>query len=66
MKEIRLTVEGMTCLHCLKTIESALKEAGFTGKANLENREVVYYGKGTTEELSKVKETILKKSYKPE
>ncbi|EJO77468.1 hypothetical protein LEP1GSC079_0649 [Leptospira interrogans str. FPW1039] len=43
MKEIRLTVEGMTCLHCLKTVESTLKEAGFTGKANLENREVVYY-----------------------
>lgn len=32
MKEIRLTVEGMTCLHCLKTVESALKEAGLREK----------------------------------
>ncbi|MFA4794989.1 copper resistance protein CopZ [Leptospira kirschneri] len=55
----------MTCINCLKTVELALKEAGFTGKANLENREVVYYGKGTIEELSKVKDAILKEGYKP-
>ncbi|TGM97951.1 heavy-metal-associated domain-containing protein [Leptospira yasudae] len=65
MKEIKLTVEGMTCAHCLKTVESALKEVGLTGKANLENKEVVYQGEGTEEELKKVKAAILEEGYTP-
>lgn len=65
MKEIKLSVEGMTCAHCLKTVESALKEVGLTGKASLENKEVVYQGEGTSEELSKVKAAILEEGYTP-
>ncbi|XDD50730.1 heavy-metal-associated domain-containing protein [Leptospira sp. WS92.C1] len=65
MKEITLTVEGMTCTHCLRTVESALKEIGLSAKANLENKEIVYQGSGSDEELSKVKTAIQEEGYVP-
>ncbi|AOP32928.1 copper resistance protein CopZ [Leptospira tipperaryensis] len=65
MKEIKLTVEGMTCNHCQHTIESALKEIGLSSKASLANKEVVYQGEGTEEELSKVRAAILEEGYTP-
>ncbi|WP_078129150.1 heavy-metal-associated domain-containing protein [Leptospira alexanderi] len=63
MKEIKLTLEGMTCTHYLRTVESALKKIGLTGKANLEKKEVVYQGEGTPEELSKIKSILLEEGY---
>ncbi len=34
MKTIELTVEGMTCGHCERSVEEALKKIGAQGKAN--------------------------------
>lgn len=51
MKEIKLTLEGMTCSHCLRTVESALRKIGLTGKANLEKKK------------SFIKEKELRKNY---
>ncbi|AXR63212.1 heavy-metal-associated domain-containing protein [Leptospira mayottensis] len=65
MKEIKLTLEGMTCSHCLRTVESALRKIGLTGKANLEKKEVVYQGEGTPEELSKIKSILTEEGYIP-
>ncbi|MDV6237246.1 cation transporter [Leptospira ellisii] len=65
MKEIKLAVAGMTCAHCVKTVESALKEIGLNGKASLENGEVVYQGEGTEGELSEVRAAIEEEGYVP-
>ena len=35
MKNITLKVEGMSCQHCVNSIEGALKEIGATGKVDL-------------------------------
>ncbi|TGK36424.1 copper chaperone [Leptospira gomenensis] len=63
MKEIKLAVQGMTCAHCVKTVEFALKKIDLNGKANLENEEVVYQGTGNEEELSRVKAAIEEEGY---
>ncbi|GAB4429103.1 MAG: cation transporter [Turneriella sp.] len=34
MKNIELKIEGMTCSHCERTVEEAIREAGATGKAD--------------------------------
>ncbi|AXR59430.1 heavy-metal-associated domain-containing protein [Leptospira mayottensis] len=65
MKEIKLALEGMTCSHCLRTVESALRKIGLTGKANLGKKEVVYQGEGTPEELSKIKSILTEEGYIP-
>ncbi|MBM9501527.1 heavy-metal-associated domain-containing protein [Leptospira sp. 201903071] len=65
MKEIKLIVEGMTCNHCQHTIESALKDLGLSSKASFVNKEVVYQGEGTEEELTKVRAAILEEGYTP-
>lgn len=40
MKNITLQVEGMSCQHCVNSIEGALKEIGATGKVDLKNGSV--------------------------
>lgn len=40
MKTITLTVDGMSCSHCVNAIESALKEMGAAGNVNLEDKTV--------------------------
>ena len=39
-KEV-LKVNGMSCTHCKKSIENALKEIGVSGAVNLEAKHVV-------------------------
>jgi len=39
-KEV-LKVNGMSCNHCKKSIENALKEIGVSGTVNLETKNVV-------------------------
>jgi len=39
-KEV-LKVNGMSCNHCKKSIENALKEIGVSGAVNLEEKNVV-------------------------
>ncbi|RXZ79582.1 copper chaperone [Paenibacillaceae bacterium] len=40
MKNITLQVEGMSCQHCVNSIEGALKEMGAKGKVDLKNNTV--------------------------
>jgi len=40
MKTITLSVTGMSCGHCVKAIEGALKAIGVAGKVNLEEQTV--------------------------
>lgn len=40
MKITTLNVDGMSCNHCVVSIEGAVKELGATGKVNLAERTV--------------------------
>ncbi len=55
MKNITLKVLGMTCGHCVKSIETALKEKNILGKADLKNKSV-----NAQFDESKIKESEIK------
>ncbi|MGO4549372.1 copper ion binding protein [Paenibacillus sp. 2TAB23] len=63
MKNITLQVEGMSCQHCVNSIESALKEIGAKGKVNLKQNlvDVSFDENQITIEL--IKETIENQGY---
>ncbi|MFP3391340.1 copper ion binding protein [Brevibacillus reuszeri] len=63
MKNITLNVEGMSCNHCVNTVEKTLKELGAEGKVNLAAKtvEVTYDENGTT--LEAIKEAIEEQGY---
>ncbi|WP_312114635.1 copper ion binding protein [Brevibacillus reuszeri] len=63
MKNITLNVEGMSCNHCVNTVEKTLKELGAEGKVNLAAKtvEVSYDENGTT--IEAIKEAIEEQGY---
>ncbi|WNC15237.1 copper ion binding protein [Brevibacillus brevis] len=63
MKTVTLNVEGMSCNHCVNTIEKTLKELGATGKVNLAAKNVeVSYEEGSVT-LESIKEAIEDQGY---
>lgn len=63
MKKITLNVEGMSCNHCVMTIEKTLKEIGASGKVDLAGHKVeVSYEEGAVS-LEKIKEAIEDQGY---
>ncbi|MED4585783.1 copper ion binding protein [Brevibacillus choshinensis] len=63
MKNITLQVEGMSCQHCVHSIEGALTEIGASGKVNLATSTVeVMYDEGKIS-LETVKEAIEEQGY---
>jgi len=56
MKNVTLQVEGMSCNHCVVSIEGALKELGAAGKVNLASKTVDV----TFEEMAVTLEAIKK------
>lgn len=40
MKNATVNVQGMSCQHCVLSIEGALKEIGVTGKVDLKSESV--------------------------
>jgi len=63
MQTITLNVEGMSCDHCVHTIEKTLKELGAAGKVNLTAKtvEVTYNESGLT--VAAIKEAIEDQGY---
>ncbi|MDU0206215.1 MULTISPECIES: copper ion binding protein [Paenibacillus] len=63
MSSIILKVEGMSCNHCVNTVEKAMKELGAEGKVNLAGKlvEVVYDESKLTVEA--IKEAIEEQGY---
>jgi len=58
-----LKVEGMSCQHCVNSIEGALKEIGAQGKVDLKNGSVeVAYNEGSMT-IEKIKATIEDQGY---
>lgn len=63
MKMITLQVEGMSCQHCVHSIEGALAEIGASGKVDLATSTVeVTYDDGQIS-LESVKEAIEEQGY---
>lgn len=54
----QIRVDGMSCEHCVKSIEEALKQIGVEAKVDLSKGVVDVDFDGETADLSKIKNTI--------
>ncbi|MEF3306039.1 copper ion binding protein [Paenibacillus sp. GYB003] len=63
MKTVTLQVEGMSCQHCVNSIEGALKQIGAAGKVNLSGHSVEVSFDESKLSLETVKETIEEQGY---
>jgi copper chaperone len=63
MKTVTLQVEGMSCQHCVHSIEGALREIGVSGKVDLKNNEVSVVFDEEKIGLEQVKDTIEEQGY---
>ncbi|WP_103104389.1 cation transporter [Brevibacillus reuszeri] len=63
MKNVTLKVEGMSCGHCVNSIEGAIKELGAKGHVDLANETVTVEFDETSITLEVVKEAIEEQGY---
>lgn len=63
MKNIELEIEGMTCAHCERTVEEAIREAGAVGKASRANGSATVSYDESTVDLQKIREAIEENGY---
>lgn len=63
MKNIELKIEGMTCGHCERTVEEAIREAGAVGKASRENGSASVSYDENTVDLAKIRAAIEENGY---
>lgn len=63
MKNITLQVEGMSCQHCVNSIEGALQEIGAKGKVDLKNNSVDVSFDENQISIELIKETIEEQGY---
>ncbi|PEF61674.1 cation transporter [Bacillus cereus] len=58
-----IKVDGMSCGHCVATIESELNKMGVTGKVDLKNKEVTVNLFNSNVTTESIKEMIEKQGY---
>jgi len=63
MQNVKLQVEGMSCQHCVMSIEGALKELGAEGKVNLAEKSVDVQYDESKLSLAVIKEAIEEQGY---
>lgn len=63
MSQITLSVKGMSCNHCVNSIEGALKEIGMTGKVDLSAGTVTVEYDESKATVEQIKETIEEQGY---
>ncbi|UVI30966.1 copper ion binding protein [Paenibacillus spongiae] len=63
MNNITLQVKGMSCQHCVNSIEGALKEIGAKGKVDLKNNSVDVSFDENQITIELIKETIEDQGY---
>lgn len=63
MRTITLNVEGMSCNHCVNTIEKTLKELGAAGKVDLAAKTVEVSFDESSLTLDAIKEAIEEQGY---
>lgn len=63
MSSIILKVEGMSCNHCVNTVEKAMKELGAEGKVNLAGKLVEVEYDESKLSVEAIKEAIEEQGY---
>ncbi|XID94560.1 cation transporter [Paenibacillaceae bacterium WGS1546] len=63
MKNITLNVKGMSCGHCVNSVEGALKVIGASGKVNLADGTVAVAYDESKLTLEAIKEAIEEQGY---
>lgn len=63
MTNLTLKVEGMSCNHCVNSIEGAMKELGASGKVNLAGKEVTVEFDESKLSVEAIKEAIEDQGY---
>ncbi|UUZ81988.1 copper chaperone CopZ [Paenibacillus sp. P26] len=63
MNNITLQVEGMSCQHCVNSIEGALRDIGAAGKVHLETGTVDVSFDESRITLEQIKEAIEEQGY---
>ncbi|WNQ09599.1 cation transporter [Paenibacillus aurantius] len=63
MKKVTLKVEGMSCEHCVNSIEGALKTIGASGKVDLSGGTVAVAYDESQLTLAAIKEAIEEQGY---
>ncbi|MBO9606818.1 MAG: heavy-metal-associated domain-containing protein [Paenibacillaceae bacterium] len=63
MKNVTLHVEGMSCGHCVHSVEGAVKEAGASGKVDLAGKSVAVEYDEAKVKLEAIKEAIEEQGY---
>lgn len=63
MSNVKLKVEGMSCGHCVNSIEGALKKIGATAKVDLNAKSVSVDFDEAKLSLAAIKETIEEQGY---
>ncbi|MED1646122.1 copper ion binding protein [Brevibacillus agri] len=63
MKQVTLQVNGMSCQHCVNSIEKALKEVGASGNVDLKSNSVTVEFEESKVTLEAVKEAIEEQGY---
>lgn len=63
MKNVLLNVEGMSCQHCVNSIEGALKEIGASGEVDLNKGTVAVAFDENKLTLNTIKEAIEEQGY---
>lgn len=63
MKNIQLKVQGMSCGHCVNSIEGAVGRLGAEAKVDLQSGSVTVYFDETKITLDKIKGTIEDQGY---
>lgn len=62
-KNVTLHVEGMSCGHCVNSVEGALKIIGAAGKVNLDSKSVTVEYDESKVTLEAIKEAIEDQGY---
>ncbi|MEK5357972.1 copper ion binding protein [Paenibacillus sp. FSL L8-0709] len=63
MSNVTLTVQGMSCNHCVNSIKGALSEIGVDGRVDLQSKTVQVDFDENKVNLEKIKETIEGQGY---
>jgi copper chaperone len=63
MQKVILQVNGMSCQHCVNSIEKALKEIGASGQVDLKTKSVAVEYDETKVSLDTIKEAIEDQGY---
>jgi copper chaperone len=63
MANVTLKVEGMSCGHCVNSVEKALKEIGATGKVDLAAKKVEVQFDNSIVNEDTIKEAIEEQGY---